>query len=329
MLFVNYHKLKERFTTKFDLSPLTIVNYISQLRKFDGIDISNIQEVEDELYGEYRLTNYKNMIISLLKYLRLNQENNENIIEKYEDYLIDIEEQLINARDLIHEKTEKELEKWITLEQLHLVLKEYEDKIDKYEILDSKYNELKKYDKTLLTDFIVLALYTLLPPRRTKDYSLMHVVSENNYDNQDIRVNYIVTKNNIPDRFVFNQYKTSKKYGQQIIEINNNKLILILKKYFLTRDYDGTDMIFLLNTNGVKNLTNNYKKRLTSNSMSIKIKNIFKKSYLKKKVNLNILRHVFISETIGIEEINRNNIRKRLAFEMGHSVSTQLNYIKY
>ena len=328
MLFIEYSHLKERFENKFNLSPLTVKNYISQLKKFENLDISDIDEIEDELFNNYTLSNYKNMIIALLKYLNLDQIHNQDIIEKYQHYLDDVEEQLINASDLVNEKTQKEQDKWIRQGELQLVFNEYENKIDKYQLFEAKYFELKKYDKTLLTDFVVLSLFTLLPPRRAKDYALMHVIDQKYYDPKDTRINWIVTRKNKPLKFVFNNYKTSKKFGQQNIEINNRKLILILKKYFITRGYDGRNMIFILNTNGVKNKLP-YKKRITADSLSLKIKNIFKKSYLDKKINLNILRHSFISETIGTTEIEKMNIRKQLAYEMAHGLSTQLNYIRF
>ena len=63
---------------------------------------------------------------------------------------------------------------------------------------------------------MLLALYIYVPPRRNKDYQFMNVVKKYN-DSLDDDINYLSYEDN---RFIFNVYKTSKKYGKQIIEIN-------------------------------------------------------------------------------------------------------------
>ena len=66
-------------------------------------------------------------------------------------------------------------------------------------------------------------MYTLLPPRRLKDYQLMRY-SERSQDITRLnkKYNYLVVDKDDGDEdviLIFNNYKTSKRYGQQIFNL--------------------------------------------------------------------------------------------------------------
>lgn len=60
-------------------------------------------------------------------------------------------------------------------------------------------------------DYVVVALYSLFPPRRNKDFVNMKVVPKLPKDLEP-ETNYLVGSNKRRE-FVFNSYKTRKTYG--------------------------------------------------------------------------------------------------------------------
>ena len=45
-------------------------------------------------------------------------------------------------------------------------------------------------------------------------------------------------------------------------------------------------------------------------------------------VTANILRHVYATEMIGVDEIDKDKERKKIAHDMAHSTTEQIKYIK-
>ena len=69
-------------------------------------------------------------------------------------------------------------------------------------------------------NYVVLSLYTLHPPRRNVDYSLMKISNNMNDD----KYNYLDLKKG---QFVFNNYKTLGKYHQVVVPIENDLMQVI------------------------------------------------------------------------------------------------------
>jgi hypothetical protein len=110
------------------------------------------------------------------------------------------------------EPTEEQKENWISWDDVKAKFKELHDEVEKFK--DNK--KLNEKESDTLLCYMLLSLYIHVPPRRNKDYQFMNVVKKYN-DSLDDDINYLSYEDN---RFVFNVYKTSKKYGKQIIEIN-------------------------------------------------------------------------------------------------------------
>ena len=187
---------------------------------------------------------------------------------------------------------------WISQHDIQLI---YNESYKKYSPL-FKLHSLKNKDKHNLIDLIILSLYVLLPPRRLKDYALMKVKNINK--DKD---NYVDDNN-----FVFQQYKTSKYYGTQIIPIPRKlKIILDAWSKFNTSDY----------------LIPNHKypnQPLTISGLHTRINNIFDN----KHISVNILRHSYISETV-LPNVPKLTKLEKVAEEMGNSVNQQILYKKY
>ena len=73
---------------------------------------------------------------------------------------------------------------------------------------------------TEVRDKALAAVYGLQPPRRLLDFQYMQPTEITNVDLlSDQNLNYLVVENGEPLFFVYNRYKTEKKYGQQVIEV--------------------------------------------------------------------------------------------------------------
>jgi hypothetical protein len=166
-----------------------------------------------------------------------------------------------------------------------------------WEIISNSY---KKADN--LKDKALMAVYTLLPPRRA-DYSIMKLGedSDNNF-------NYLSN-----GKFIFNNYKTSKTYGKQVIRIPN-KLSKILTAYIETYNIKKGDYLF-----GTR------EKKLYKNFSPI-VSRTFRK-YTGKSLNINLLRHLFITDYL--KKKRTVNQKKNIAMIMAHSLEEQQKYFKF
>jgi len=162
---------------------------------------------------------------------------------------------------------------------------------------------------------LLLSMYTLIPPVRS-DYD--KVIIYNNSDNirEDIR-NYMVLSNK-ENYIVLREYKTNNKYKDQIINLPSNLLKEINKSLELyPRDY-------LFVSLQKKTELKPFEK---PNSFNKWANRILKKLFDKKNITLTTLRHIYITRRdLKLEEksgLERNKIAK----QMGHSISTQQNYL--
>jgi hypothetical protein len=154
-------------------------------------------------------------------------------------------------------------------------------------------------------NFITIALYTLMPPRRLKDYCEMIVVEEIPDDIND-SCNYYVQN---PPIFIFNNYKTNTTYGTQKINVND-ELVSFLNFY--------VDSCGLINK---KLLGNN------ENDLSKRIKRLFTK-YTGKGATINTLRHSFVNHMNESGLLKTTKQQKELSIKMAHSHITQQNIYK-
>jgi len=141
-------------------------------------------------------------------------------------------------------------------------------------------------------DYLIYSLYTLLPPVRA-DYNDLPFLKE------PFEGNYISTAQPVWF-FVFNQYKTSKTYGQITTRIPD-RLHDILKPYEADR---------------------NILSRMTENALTKRVISVFKK--LGVQTSITGLRHSYITEFLK----KKRSIleREEIARQMMHSTTLQERY---
>ena len=232
-------------------------------------------------------------LISIVSAVK-NSENKQ--IKKLYDYYYPMLEQL--NKELLDntKKTDKEVDNWISEEELKEVIDNCDAIIE--EIKSKRKIDDKQYDKLL--DCLILSLYTKIAPRRSLDYIEM-VVSKPE-ENQTTNYYY-------QGKFYFNRFKTAKKYQQQIIDIPPS-LEQIIKLYLKFKKGESNKL--LVNVKGV-----GFK---TSTDMTNRLNKIFGS-----KVSSSMLRKQFLTNKYGsiINDLEKDTE------EMGTSVSTAMsNYIK-
>jgi hypothetical protein len=149
----------------------------------------------------------------------------------------------------------------------------------------------------------------MLQRARRLEYGNMFIIDNEEYDT-DIKNNYLVINplDGEPEYFYFNDYKTQKTYGGQIIAINES-LKPYIKNYITQNNLKSGDKFL----------------RYNEGYMSSIIKNIFKKVY-GEDITLNYIRR---SHATHINSLNiSNNERLKLVLEMGHSPNESLLYRK-
>jgi hypothetical protein len=250
--------------------------YIKNLYRLNGKEPFNSLKFLDDFDGiikyldKYSLSTKKNYINSIIVALTL-YKSKTKLLKIYRDYFNDVLMKDDGNGDS-NKKSEKQTKNWMEWKYVMDIQKEL------YNVSNGlKKKKLYENDYNKLLDLVVVSLYTLQAPRRN-EYRNMNVVKNPTLMVSDT-LNYLDLKNK---EFVFNNYKTSKKYGQQKIKINDD-LMAVINKYlqyhplkkqreypFLVR-YDGKT--FLINT----------------------ITKILNK-ILKKNIGASMLRHIYLTD---------------------------------
>jgi hypothetical protein len=110
-------------------------------------------------------------------------------------------------------KTAKEKENWMSWpkvlemhEAMSLIVKGLMETMKERDLTESEYRTVMAH--------LAMSLYVLMPPRRTTDYLKMWVCEERLLNNKER--NYYIRKEG---KMYFNNYKTAKTYGQQVVDV--------------------------------------------------------------------------------------------------------------
>lgn len=176
----------------------------------------------------------------------------------------------------------------------------WEEIISIHNNLKLNINKSKKHHK----QFVILSIFSCIPPRRILDYSLMKIAKTET--DLDLNFNYYIQDKKL---LIFNFYKTKKTYGQQKFYIGDNELSSILDEYI--NKYKISDSLL------------NY----TNEALMKALPSVFPK-HLNKTISCSILRHSIITYYNQTNMLETVEEREKLAAEMAHSVTLQLQYYK-
>lgn len=285
---------------KKDLALGSMDLYITKIKKLnDNKPIKNLnflsnQETILDKIKTLKPNTQRTYIISICSLLKcIDDKKNKKMYDKYSKLLDDFN---IKLKDQT-EKTETEIDNWV-----------------KPDDIIELYNNIKKQTNTNPTkinyqNLLLLSLYHLIPPRRNKDYQLMKVI-KNSDSELSTDFNYIDLEKK---QFIFNNYKTSRTYKSQIIDIPE-ELFNIITEYIKIFDIkEGNEGWLLVNPKTNKPYTNN-------NTITILLNKIFNS-----KVSSSMLRKVYLTSKYS----DKNKELEKDSKFMGTSVNTATNnYIK-
>ena len=284
-----------------NLKPNSLRSYLITLKILnDNEEIKNLNYLKKtkdimEKINKYALPTKRNKLTALLVVLTaFNKEEFDPAEEFYRKQLEDLNGEY-NEYISTHSKSEKQETNWITLDELKKIMKKHKK--------EAKLNPtISNYQK-----YLVSALYLLNPPKRL-DFANMKIIKDRKENNEED--NYLLNLGRNKKYFIFNQFKTKEKHGKKEVLISK-ELNSIINNWLKI----NTSEHFLLNSRG---------QAMTPNGLGKYITMIFKGTG--KKITVNLLRNIFISENIDLEAIKK---QKQIANEMDHATNTQQSvYLK-
>jgi hypothetical protein len=297
--------LKTAIKKARDIKDNSINSYIISLTKlndnktFDDLDFLKDKEKIKEKMENLALTTKKNRITAIIVALgAVDEEKYKDLIEYYKKILEELTALYFeNIKKNI--KTDKEDKNWTSLKSLKKVMNAYKRDIAEREIL--KKNNVSNKELMLFQNYLITALYLLLPPIRL-DYAPMTIIK--NKEQMEKDKNYLLNLSRNKKRFIIQEFKNSKNMGTQEIPIPK-ELNSILNNWLKLNKSEN----FLINNRGGS---------LSSNGLGKLITKAFKP--LNKNINLGLLRKIYISEHIDKDAIKK---AENLASKMLHSPQVQ------
>jgi len=263
--------------------------------------LKNTEAIKAELskFAPSTQTGYINAMVSVLS-LYADKPTYKKTYKYWKDIAMESKSNLKEPNT----RSEKQEANWVEWKDVEAKVAELAKDVSSS--LKSKHITPVQWDT--LVYYVVLSLYTYVPPRRNQDYSQMYVVKKWEPDMDKSKNYYDLTTH----QFVFNKYKTARAYGVQKVEVPEvlqNVLSTYIKRHPLNRPgtkefrllthIDGTE---LNQVNGITRILNR----------------IFGK-----KVGISMLRHSYLTGKYGSEM----GEMKADAEAMGHSLSEQKDYV--
>lgn len=254
-----------------NLKPISIKQYEAQLRKIkkifnaDNYDfLKNPKDVEDKLSDLHytSVRNLYNAVIILLMALNSNKKY-DKLIKNYSDLRDELNDKYIEEQKsgII---SEKQKPNFASMEEIEKMLKQLKSEVN----VIKKKSKLNKTDKSTVRAWVLFNMLIRIPTRN--DASNMLYISQKDYkklsDDDKKQHNYLVDeRNNL--KFIYNQYKTSKKWGELVVPVPAD-LKPMIRSYIKIMDYKLNDNIFPLTRNALSQLLVKTSKRILNKNIS-------------------------------------------------------------
>lgn len=207
--------------------------------------------------------------------------------------------------------SDKQSKNFTTTEEIFKMINDMNE--DLKPIKKKSKDDLTKKEKQLLQAYVLFNIYSRMPMRN--DVAGMTAINQAAYkklsDDEKKENNYLVVPSKGQIYFVLNQYKTSKKYKELDLPIEDDDLRKILRYYL---KMNGMGVLFKTSTG----------KPLTRTELS-KVLLKYSKKYMDKSISTTLLRKIYLSSKYGNmkEELEKDNK------VMGHSKAVALDtYVK-
>ena len=287
-------------------SAKTYVSIIRNLSKQMNIDLSTpdkvIEHTDDivEHFKDLEPKLRKTRLSALIVFLDNPKEITEDALKTMDVF----RKQMMKdgaeySRELrLQEKTPKQEDGWMDWNDIITNYKNLEKEVSYFKTQTS----LTKQQFKRVQMFVLLSCLLLISPRRSTDYVMFKIRNED--INKD---NFMETKGR-KSYFVFNTYKTAKKYGKETIEIPT-ALKNIINRWKL------------INKNDYLLVNSNMDKKINATQL-----NSMLYDYFNKPLSTSLIRHIFLSEKY--KNVPALQEMQKTADEMGHSLTQALEYVK-
>jgi hypothetical protein len=276
------------------LSDSSLTTYTSVLRSLykkvygnEEIDFDKYEDTDKILNHLKDLPpNKRKTILSALVIITDNKKYRDQMLEDVRDYNHEISKQ---------EKSDTQEENWVSQSEVREMFEELKKNAN---LIYKKTNKTSS-DLQILQNFIILALFTLIPPRRSKDY----------VDFKTKNINKDTDNYMDKGKFVFNSYKTAKTYGRQEVAIPK-ELTTIINKWAKVNPTD-----YLLFDANMNPLT------------AVKLNQRFNRIFDGKKIAVNALRHSYLTDKYA-DDMKKKKVMAKDMADMGSSLNMAESYIK-
>jgi len=315
--------LQKELKTQKDLADSTIKLYMKYYVMLNNKQLFNnlsfLKDIEkiDEILKTYKPNTHKTILSSIVTLLSLfkDKPTYKKLYKSYYDKMMTMAtdmKQNINQ----NEKTETQKDNWIKWDEVQ----ETKQKLlhDVQSFLNNKIITSDQYN--VLLSYLILSLYTgSIAPRRNQDYLLVDFVAHYK-DDMSIDKNYLDWANK---EFIFNQYKTKSKYGQQKIKIDTtegSEPLEAIKMYLKHHPLNNYK-----NLKFPKNQTVQFKFLVYPDGKPLEAINAITRILNKifnKKIGSSMLRHIYLSNKYNIDDMKNDSK------QMAHGLNQQRDYIK-
>lgn len=312
-------QLSKDLIEKKDVTESTASAYVKNLwtlnnkQLFNNLTFLKNTTNIDTILSTYKDNTKKTMLSAVVSVLSLYKDkpSYKKTYLYYHDLMMDKAEEMKNTIN-VNEKTEKEKNNWIEWDEVlakKALIKTFVD-----QFADNKLITPDQFD--ILLAYVIICLYTCIPPRRN-DYIDMYFIVSSDEEN-DKNKNYLDWTNK---KFIFNKYKTFKKYGVQTIDIGSNEeLINALSIYLKHHPLNPTPTLKKIPKN------TNFKLLVFSDGSPLSAVNaitrVLNRIFDGKKIGSSQLRHIYLSSKYNIKDMKDDSVM------MAHSLHEQQSYMK-
>lgn len=294
-------KYKASSIKAFSINIKRLLKELFNRKIYDPKYLYNTKKVKDYILALPKLSIQKNMTASILAFLKADLDTPQEVLNQYQALFKSLVKQAESAFKY-KPPSQTEEENWIPYSKVQQLQKRYKEITSKFDFsANFTYHQKQQYQK-----YLVLSLYTYIPPLRGEEYTNAIIVSVSSPKLYDCLTK--ATKKNIMDikhhKFVSAFYKTSSTYGTRIIDVPN-PLVKIVRTWFQITG----------NQNLLLNLQTN--QPFTQQAFTAFLNRIFEPN----RISTSMLRKIYISNKL--KTLRDPAKRKKLAHIMGHSLETQ------
>ena len=310
----NYKRHINKLAMKITDEPFKSISFLKT--KYDDVI---------EYLSQFSLSVQRAYAAAIMVFLTPNKKGDppqeyKEVYNKYMLILKDGQKSYLDSK-ANNKMSEKELTNWMDYKDIVKIRDNKLKELKKKKITVTSTQKLNNKDYNLLQQYIVLSLYTMMPPRRN-DYAVMKIVNKKQYnslsDSDKKNNNYLINNSKVSKQFSYgtNAVKSSTAQNDtQIIDIPKD-LNSVLNLWL---NYNKTDNLLVIIKDGEYVST-------TRNNLTEFINRIFKP--YNKSISTSMLRKIYLTYMFP-EEIDIKSKKQKIAEQMNHSISVQQNlYVK-